>query len=222
MSHDPLSHVASWLTPSTGDPADPLLAMVAKQAQLQEASATLEDEAGELLSSLSVSVQFAGETFTGTSEEQLRSFISRRENRRLKFWREFLEDAPDFDIRTSIFAVDPKLKNLTDEEAANWRDKLMAKIAAADQEAEQAMAEFQAGRKRAEEAFEASDYKKLRREADALAEQIEDFDEQIEKTVAISFAGVLAQIEFLRESFGDHALIDTIITGVQRLAGGAA
>lgn len=40
---------------------------------------------------------------------------------------------------------------------------------------------------------------------------------QIEQTVAISVAGLLAQLEVLRENFGEHALIDTIIVGVKAL-----
>jgi hypothetical protein len=71
-------------------------------------------------------------------------------------------------------------------------------------------------------AREASGCEALLREADALSERGEDLDEQVESTVATSFAGVLAQLEVLRESFGDHALLETIITGIKRLAGSAA
>jgi hypothetical protein len=75
-----------------------------------------------------------------------------------------LENSPNYDIRRSGFADDdPTLKSLTDEEAVEWRDNLVAKIAAVDQDAQRAIADFQAGRKRAEEALEVSDYKKLKR-----------------------------------------------------------
>jgi hypothetical protein len=112
-STDPVSAVASWLIPISGDAADPLPAMVAEQARLQEEAATLEDEAEELLSSLSrVSVQFAGETVTVASEVELRSFIRRRESLGIALWRVFLEGSPNYDIRKTCFTDhDPTLKN---------------------------------------------------------------------------------------------------------------
>jgi hypothetical protein len=47
-----------------------------------------------------------------------------------------------------------------------------------------------------------------------------EIDLQIERTVAVSFAGVFAQLEVLRENLGENPLLDTIIAGVKRLAGG--
>jgi hypothetical protein len=79
-----------------------------------------------------------------------------------------------------------------------------------------------AGKAKLDAVLEASGWEALHREAHALAERGEEIDLQIERTVATSFAGVLAQIEVLRENFGDHALLDMIIAGVKRLAGGAA
>jgi hypothetical protein len=60
------------------------------------------------------------------------------------------------------------------------RDRIIAKIAAFDRDAEQAIAECQAGLKRAEEALAVSDYKKLKRAAGALVEQIEELDLQMD------------------------------------------
>jgi predicted RNase H-like nuclease (RuvC/YqgF family) len=75
--------------------------MVAENARLQEEASTLDDEAEELLSSLSkISVHFAGETVTVASEEELRSLIRQQETSRgISLGRVFLVDSPNYDIR---------------------------------------------------------------------------------------------------------------------------
>jgi hypothetical protein len=80
-----------------------------------------------------------------------------------------------------------------------------------------ALRQFREGKAKIDAVREASGCEALFREAHALVEQGEDLDLQIERTVATSFAGVLAQLEVLRENLGDNPLLETIITGIKAL-----
>jgi hypothetical protein len=100
------------------------------------------------------------------------------------------------------------LQELSDEFDCEYTDKALAK--------------FRAGKEKIAAAREASGCEALFREAAALGARAEEIENQIVRMVATSFAGVLTQLEVLREDCEWRTLLDTIITGVKRLAGGAA
>jgi hypothetical protein len=80
-----------------------------------------------------------------------------------------------------------------------------------------AILQFRDGKAKIDAAREASGCDALYREAEALGERVKAIYERIVATPARSFAGLLGQLDLLRDATGEHKFVDTIIAGIKAL-----
>jgi hypothetical protein len=202
MAQDPVSAVASWLTPATPEipeAADPVLTLFAEPERLVdrydsvyycaacEIEATLPDDVGEgrvLIEMLD------GGTLGFRSEELLKGLLDSRMSLAETRFRHYPEDGDERDP------------------VREWSEK--------------AIKDFRTGKANIAAVREASGCEALFRQASDLDKQADEIVNRACNMQAVSLAGLLAQIERLRHlaaiGFDVDPLIDTIIAGIKGLS----
>jgi hypothetical protein len=195
-----------------GKADDPVLAMIAEHNRLFDLSTETQERAGEILLTLPedmqhrrVLVDLPKGAVACHSYKQLTEQIFLAEMDAAI--RDEFSPAQDGDVEAHIKAF---IKSVSDRlDARVYKDFSV-----------RAILQFRDGKAKIDAAREASGCEQLYREAAALDERVDAIYNRIVTTPARSRAGLLGQIDLLRDAIGEHKFIDTIITGVKRLAGG--
>src|ERR1700730_12813362 len=222
MAQDPLATVAAWLTPASADVTDPVIALIAERERLdhlytrnQDTIDQLEATLPEVVTCGKVPVRLPYGAFWFRTEKDLESSI----NCHLKLVAAFTVDG-----RRPAFTPDPS-------DSPEMRDTLKSFAAICDAVAsgentwpERAREEFRARKARIAELREDAGLAALYRKGHELGSQIDEVDDQIWRSQATSFAGLVGQLELWRSNYGefddeqgDKNKLDTIIVGVKAL-----
>lgn len=211
MPNDPLSHVASWITPtaseavanlspSSAETNDPLIGLIRERDRLFRLADQVEKRARAIESTLpddvrqkKVRISLLGVLEEEFSEKELNNFFA-------------------------IFKLAIEVQRKCDPQGPRVTTSEEARL---DHITERALVEFRAGLAKIHEAREASGCEALYREAEAIEERAYQIHDQVVETPAQSFDGLLWQLEFARDHLDFEGLTDTLIAGVKRLAGGA-
>jgi hypothetical protein len=202
MAQDPLSRVASWLTPVTADPppaddVDPVFALIAEVVRLD---------------ALAIEAQTRGDKIFDALPEDIRKGLVRVS----------LSGELGRLLQHSGFASEVALHRWVDVH----RRFVMAFVddataAEFDRQIgfDQALAQFRAGREEIKTIREASGCEAHYREAEALGQQAGKIVAQIGHTKPVTLAGAIAMLEWGHEDgCCDECLINTAIAGLHELA----
>jgi hypothetical protein len=218
---DPVSAVASWLAPATpGQGADPVVALLAERERLdhlcsrsQDAIHQLEATLPEVITCGKVPVKLPDGAWWFLSEKDLEEWIDRR----VKLVEAFTVggEPPDFTPNPSDT---PQMQDSLKRIAAMYN----AVASSENAWPERAREEFRARKARIAEIREETGLEALYRKAHDLGYQIDDVDDQIWRSQATSFAGLLGQLALFRSDYGElddeeggKNKLDLIIAGVK-------
>jgi hypothetical protein len=209
MPTDPLSHVASWLTPATPEvpvahDTDPVLALIAEEKRLDALWAAARDRALEILNTLPDDIRKGRVRVSFSDSERGRSLSS-------------LYGGYFTSEQQLQRCLDPWLR-LQRRVAEHHGESPEAAVAEYEREIglDQAFAQLRAGLDAIKAIREASGCEAHYREADDLEPRMRELGHQIDTTKPVTIAGAIAMLERLRDAYCvAHNEINPVIAGLR-------
>jgi hypothetical protein len=221
MAHDPLSHVASWLTPASADVTDkpppnsapgddPALVLIAEMKRLDVAMEEVNEQAVKIFATLPEDVR-NGRVRVSFSDSEAGLSLSDLAPGGCSFRSE--EHMQDFLRPWRRFEMRIAERDGKDPEAAS---------ADFDREIgfDQALAQLRAGKAEIAAVLEASGYSAAEREGEELANQGDAVFNRLSRTKPTTLAGVIAMLEIPVAAEGEYGreLIEPALAGLREIA----